>query len=424
MNNLMKINIIGLFLLTAGITACTDQFDKAGEASKMAPLTISVLPKISETEDNVPIPEELTVKMENFSEGISIVKEIPYTPGKALVIDSVIPGIYSITVSGKATDDNRDEYFFKGNKVNEPLVMASTVEIDVSGLVAGKMKIIQMYYCGSKTPNNTNYFRDQFYEFYNNTESETFYMDDIYIAYLFPTSTSLSSKPVWPAEDGEKYVYAQQIWKFPGSGTDYPLGPGESCVVSQFAANHRLSLYNPDSPVDCSISEFEFNCNNTSFPDQPAYDMEIVFYNGKKLYTMPQVLWTVMGPAIAIFKIPEGESYDPVNDLTMQTKDLGSTSKTLHAKIPRQWLLDAIEVGENADAVVGKRIPAVLDAGMAYIGGTYLSLGIHRKVESTRENGDPIFMDTNNSTEDFDMGVTPEIRKYKTKMPSWNHTLK
>ncbi|BDF53143.1 DUF4876 domain-containing protein [Odoribacteraceae bacterium] len=424
MKNILSINIIGLFILLLGHSSCTDQFNKAGEAKKMTPLTISVQPRMTETDDQTPIPNELTVKLENFSEGISIEKEISYEPGKTLVVDSVIPGIYSITISGKAQDDNNDEYFFKGNKVNEPLVASSTIEIDISGLVAGKMKIIQMYYCGSKTLNNTNYFRDQFYEFYNNTESETFYMDDIYIAYLYPTTASSTNSTVWPSEDGDQYVYAQQIWKFPGNGTDYPLKAGESCVVAQFAANHRLATYNPNSPVDCSSAEFEFNCNNANFPDQPAYDMEIVFYNGKKLYTMPQVLWSVFGPAIAIFKIPEGESYDPVNDLTMQTTDLGSTNRTLHAKVPRKWLLDVVETGANINSITGKRVPAVLDAGLAYVGDTYVSLGIHRKVESTRDNGDPIFMDTNNSTDDFDMGVTPVFRKYNTKMPSWNHTLK
>ena len=53
---------------------------------------------MTETDDQTPIPNELTVKLENFSEGISIEKEISYEPGKTLVVDSVIPGIYSITI--------------------------------------------------------------------------------------------------------------------------------------------------------------------------------------------------------------------------------------------------------------------------------------------------------------------------------------
>lgn len=122
MKNILSINIIGLFILLLGHSSCTDQFNKAGEAKKMTPLTISVQPRMTETDDQTPIPNELTVKLENFSEGISIEKEISYEPGKTLVVDSVIPGIYSITISGKAQDDNNDEYFFKGNKVNEPLV--------------------------------------------------------------------------------------------------------------------------------------------------------------------------------------------------------------------------------------------------------------------------------------------------------------
>lgn len=72
------------------------------------------------------------------------------------------------------------------------------------------------------------------------------------------------------------------MWKFPGNGTEYPLAPGESCIISQFAANHQLDIYNPQSPIDGSSSEFEFNMNNPNFPDQAAYDMQHVFYQGKQ----------------------------------------------------------------------------------------------------------------------------------------------
>ena len=83
-------------------------------------------------------------------------------------------------------------------------------------------------------------------------------MDDIYIAYLYPTTASSTNSTVWPSEDGDQYVYAQQIWEISGLiRTDYPLKAGESCVVAQFAANHRLATYN-QIPHRCSSAEFEF----------------------------------------------------------------------------------------------------------------------------------------------------------------------
>jgi hypothetical protein len=34
-----------------------------------------------------------------------------------------------------------------------------------------------------------------------------------------------------------------------------------------------------------------------------------------------------------------------------------------------------------------------------------------------------LFQDTNNSSDDFELCVVPQLRRYGTKMPSWNHTL-
>lgn len=80
------------------------------------------------------------------------------------------------------------------------------------------------------------------------------------------------------------------------------VSASESCIISQFAANHQLDIYNPQSPIDGSSSEFEFNMNNPNFPDQAAYDMQHVFYQGKaEMGSIPQYLTSVFGGAYVIF---------------------------------------------------------------------------------------------------------------------------
>ena len=217
------------------------------------------------------------------------------------------------------------------------------------------------------------------------------------------------------------------------SGTEYPLAPGESCIISQFAANHQLDIYNPQSPIDGSSSEFEFNMNNPNFPDQAAYDMQHVFYQGKaEMGSIPQYLTSVFGGAYVIFRVPEGEAWDPVNDENMKTTDLSKpNSNVYYAKIPIKYVLDAVEAVNNESKMNAKRVPGVLDAGITWVGATYCGLGIARKL-STDEEGNPIireetgtyiYQDTNNSTDDFERGVVPVMRRNGAKMPSWNHTL-
>ena len=150
--------------------------------------------------------------------------------------------------------------------------------------------------------------------------------------------------------------------------------------MAQFAANHKLPQYSPNSPIDCSTSEFEFNMNNANFPDQPAANMQHVFYNGLAgKGSLPQYLTAVFGGAYVIFRVPEGETYDPVNTKSLQTRNLGTTSANLFAKIPLSYIMDAVECGHNENMIEAKLVASLLDACLTYVGATYNSLGFRRK---------------------------------------------
>lgn len=408
------------------VSSC-DSFRDVKGVEDVASMSVAV--NIQLDVENLAEIKDLTLKFDNYDEDLHLSQKCAV--GK-VEMDGVIPGIYTITVSGTVLNADGDEFYVNGNLVNKAL-FGNVNEVDVmtQGLKVSPLVFKEIYYAGSRSETGGVYFRDQFYEIYNNSSS-VLYLDGLYIANLTPSKSTLTL-PVWPEEDGDNYAYAERVWKFPGNGTDYPLEPGESCVISQFAANHQLPQYNPLSPIDGSTSEFEFNMNNANFPDQPAYDMVHVFYDGKaEMGTVPQYLTSVFGPAMVLFQVPQGETWDPVNDASMKTTDLSKpNSDTYYAKIPVKYVLDAVECIDNESKVNAKRMPAVLDAGITYVGATYCGLGVARKL-SLDENGEPIrrengaliFQDTNNSTDDFERGVVPMLRRYDVKMPSGNHTLR
>jgi hypothetical protein len=285
-----------------------------------------------------------------------------------------------------------------------------TVKAGIKGNIIFK----ELYFCGVPSY----YFRDQCYELYNNSNSVV-YLDGLHLANLAP-STATTSLPTW--EDGlENFVYAERVWKFPGDGDDYPLQPGESIIVAQHAKNHQEA--NAASPVDLSGAEFEFYMGSTTYSDMPAVNMDHVFYQGKAdIGTVPQWLVSVFGGAYVIFKVPEGETWDPVN--TDWAVQLGTTSTTRYAKIPVEYVWDAVELGNNESMVNAKRVPGLLDAGMSWVGNIYCGLSVARHIEEgkTLDNGSYIYVDTNNSTDDFERGLTPEqrMRRNGAKIPSWN----
>ena len=361
--------------------------------------------------------EDVVIELVNVAEKATY--QAPMT-GEKTIIDGVIPGIYSVNISGKGLNKDGELYYLNGGIQNHPILHSGDeFEVTISGGKLSPIVFKEIFYAGT----NPRYFRNQFYELYNNSDHVE-YLDGIYFCILHPGKAGLKL-PIWPDEDMGKYVYSERLWKFPGTGKEYPLQPGESCVISQFAANHQLPIYSPNSPIDGSSSEFEFNMNNKNFPDQPACDMVHVFYDGKQdKGRSPQYLTSVFGAAYVIFRVPEGEEYDPVNNTSLQAKDMSSTNSSFYAKIPIRYVLDGVEAGDNETMLNAKRMPGVLDGGMTYVGDTYNSLGVARKKIGERPDGTPLLQDTNNSSKDFDRGVTPELRRYNSKMPSWNHTLK
>ncbi|HUN01516.1 MAG TPA: DUF4876 domain-containing protein, partial [Niabella sp.] len=307
------INAIGLLILISVLFTNCSRYKEILNTDKIKLIHTTVNPSIDI--NGLESFEGLKIIFTNFLENIKIEKEIT---GTSISVEGLIPGIYTIVISGKAANNEGQLFYLNGSLVNYPIFNDNeTIKISVTGLRISPLVFKEIYFAGSPK----NYFRDQFYEIYNNSDSPL-YLDGLYFAALYPTIAT-ENLPVWPESDGKNFVYSDRLWKFPGNGTQYPLKPGESCIVSQFAANHQMGIYNPSSPIDCSSSEFEFNMNNKNFPDQPAVDMVHVFSNGSSaMGTLPQYLTSVFGGAYVIFKVPDGVIYDPVGDKTLQTKNL------------------------------------------------------------------------------------------------------
>lgn len=405
-----KINIYLLALVALMATSCTKAFDNLSDATEVAPITLKFNLNV-EAEDLVGY--DLTLKLTNYDENLEYV--IPATTTN--IEAKVIPGIYTAVISGKGFSSNAEvsEYLMNGSLVNEPLTTnGKTYNMTVKAGIKGNIIFKELYFCGVPSY----YFRDQCYELYNNSNSVV-YLDGLHLANLAP-STATTSLPTW--EDGlENFVYAERVWKFPGDGDDYPLQPGESIIVAQHAKNHQEA--NAASPVDLSGAEFEFYMGSTTYSDMPAVNMDHVFYQGKAdIGTVPQWLVSVFGGAYVIFKVPENQTWDPVT--TDWAVQLGTTSTTRYAKIPVEYVWDAVELGNNESMVNAKRVPGLLDAGMSWVGNIYCGLSVARHIEEgkTLDNGSYIYVDTNNSTDDFERGLTPEqrMRRNGAKIPSWN----
>ena len=403
MNQKIRIYILLLPLMLA-LLSC-EQFRSVSGTEEMVPLSATI--KVNLNLGTAPLPDQLQVKLVNFAERYELTTTM--TPNQPVTVENIIPGIYTITVSAEKSEDGFT-YNYNGNVVNVGIVdNQETITIDVGAAKAGALLFKEVYYCGSLTPTGGTYFRDQFYEIYNNSDLEQ-NIRGLAIALINP-QTATANLPVWPGEDADQYVYALHIWQVPDT-TDFPLQPGESIIIAQMADDHTKANLNPTAPVNLLSVEFETLVKTTSLiQDNPAINMKMAFWPKPT----NQWLTTVFGGAFVLF-IPT-EPIDP-NSPSEVVSPVGSTVQSY--RIPIESVVDALENVGNTNQMELKRMPAVLDAGAATVNGTYVAKSVARKVKETRPDGRVILQDTNNSTEDFEVMDLPQIRRYDAQAPSWN----
>ncbi len=400
----MRKHIIFFFGVLAALflfSSC-GQFQEVSNVQKVESLNAIV--KLNLNIGTAPTPTSFKLKLVNYAERYEINTTISAS-GTANV-GAIIPGIYTATASAEVSF-NGFTYNYSGNVVNIDIVDNNKqINLEVGASKSGALVMKELFYCGSKTPTGGSYFRDQFYEIYNNSEKVQ-NVKGLCIAILNPL-TATANLPVWPGADAANFVYASTIWQVPVN-KDYLLNPGESVIIAQMADDHRKANLNPSSPVNLLSAEFETLVATTSLiSDNPAINMTMAFWPSPT----PQWLTTVFGGAFVIY-FPS-QPIDPNNTVS----PIGQTTKNY--KISNEEVVDAVELVGNSNQVQLKRMPAVLDAGAATVGGTYLGVSVARKVKSTLSDGRVILFDTNNSSNDFEVLNPPVIRRYGAKAPSWN----
>ncbi|MBQ1708935.1 MAG: DUF4876 domain-containing protein [Bacteroidales bacterium] len=397
-----KYIILALSMLT--VLGCA-QFEELKGVSEVKPLTTGITVTTNTVDASVPRPDSYTVRFINYDEKLDISAKTDAT-GKVSV-PNLIPGRYNVTVSAEVAQGGFT-YYYSGTLTNKVITSDTSLSIDAAASKAGALVFKEIYYNGA----SGYYFKDQFYEIYNNSD-EVQYVDGLCIGTLMPATASTTIYN-WIVEDGhpENYVYLGAVWQIPGSGSDYPVKPGESIIIAQGAQNHKL--IKDTSPVDLSKAEFEtFIVNQTVNPDNP----ESVNMTLKIDFNVFGTQWlsSVFGCAYVIF-FPDREF-----DNSTWVQPDGYTTKA--KEFPIDCIIDGVELVNNATKINQKRMPTTIDAGATFTGATYTGKSVCRKIRSTKD-GRNLYMDTNNSSDDFQVTDVAVVRRDGAGVPSWSPAAK
>lgn len=419
-----------LCLLLAGCQSFRDVSD----VKEIEPLTATV--SVTSHNEMVTDPEGLVVTMINEKEG----SRTQYTlTGSSMLLENITPGFYTVQIAGQKEGEDQVLYTMNGNTRCELLTSGETIAVDIDGIQYSPLIFKEIYYNNIRYTNTsgglTQYIFQQLYEVYNNSD-QTVYIDGLCIGNISPLNAtdatnngyaSVYQPDVRKVNGIDANIYLERVWQIPGTGTDYPLEPGESFIMTMRAMDH--TEVSPQL-LDLRTAEFEFWMPRSGAQYDFAAPNMIHRYtnNSDDPGTLAQYLVPVAGPAMVLFEVPE--DYNPLANQTEFIHPTNPNSNRYYAVIPIGWVMDAVECGQDETRVSYKRVPAVLDGGMMWVGPGNQGISIARKI-ATDDNGDPIlgpngnytYQDTNNSGNDFEARTDPMIRRYDARMPAWNHSL-
>lgn len=436
-----------LLLLASALfaTGCSseDDFGGAGNGSLQA-VNFSVNLNYDTNFDNLPVSEG-AVRLTNTHSGD--VYEVVSNSSGIAYFQNILPGSYSLTATKTMSNSLFEQLFGYAPSTQQVTFNGSQELVTVNANVTstnvvlkaarmGDLVIKQIYYAGSHSQQGAS-FRDQFIEIYNNS-NEVIYADGLYIGQLYgKINTTVSSftqangqydwnKSIEMAPGttnaNTDYVYADYVIQIPGSGSQYPIQPGESIVIAQNAQNHQMPLVNnagdpiainnPALTIDLSTATFEVylgtwsaqvgrDLYNTDLQNPAVPDMHIAYwgrpgwYSGNKDFLMDN-------PGRDSFIIFRTEDLNAYRDYPDPSVEVIQDNTKFFLQIPNEVIIDGVDLQNfNANSPRPKILPSTVDASFTQCDASFNSQSVIRKVKETLANGRKVLEDTNNSANDF-----------------------
>ena len=393
MKNLF-IYIIALSIL--GLASCRKDFQE------IAAVQVTLQLDFPDNYVDGSIAKNIPVSIKNTITG-QIVSFI--SDDRGLVTADLIPGTYSVIASKSfsAAEANiltgyEQESFVNANVT--PLIIdgPKVVAIKLNGSRSGGLVIREYYYSGVPSA----YFYDLFIEIYNNSNADI-RVDSLYLGNTKTASTTAYGFTKYTQDS----VYLAQVFMVPNEGSPRFLKPGELLIVAMDGINHKSDpLGNANSPVDLGpgVADYEtfwsYSAKELDAPDVP--NLTHVYASSTSGFDW---LPGLGGCGLVIFNTADFDKL-PV------MKEPGTTAATQFKAIPTKDIIDGLETVTNSNVqATAKRLPIAIDAGMTTVGAMYNGKSVRRKIKSVVD-GRTIFVDTNNSSADFEVNSTPSPRKW------------
>ena len=327
---------------------------------------------------------------------------------------NIVPDVYNISASWDITSSEYNR-ITGSSQVNDgatvsgslnaqlingsqPLLLTTTLS------VKRDIVISKIYAAGSKDNNNKRYVAGQYIELYNQS-NDSVDVAGLYIGLLETDVPQAYTLDNLKTNYADSVVLVKQVFRIP-TDKHYMVAPGGTVLLVNSAVDHSLN-----SPMEHSLLKADFEAKDVkgkmlNNPEVPALQNVFNIYSG---ISYMNILTT--GQGVVIFRT----SAD-ISQLKLTYK-FGKTSGVQYGLLPKRYIIDGVDFLRHKATgtdVGEKRLYGDIDAGYISINATAGLSGevVYRKVTSTTAAGQSILMDTNNSSNDFQVSTTIAPRTF------------
>ncbi|MDN3691492.1 DUF4876 domain-containing protein [Chryseobacterium tructae] len=388
------------------VTSCTN--DEFGvQSGQNGVLTLSF------TGENISIYETLDIEVIEVNSGAITRRKSQ----KASAISIELPyGSYKITVNGKVITNQLETTDAAGKATVDLTKMATNVTVPLFFKTFHEDFIIEeVFFTGIKTQDGKNYNSGRYFKIVNNTD-KVLYADNLIIGQSqFLTTEDDNPTPY----DVNQYFGVKGVLILPTDTKDptkkiYPVEPGDFIVVADNAINHKAQT---STAYDLHNADFEFPSTVPALgqvdnPDVPNADL--AFTTANKMFIMHNRGFE----SYVIARFPAGES--KTTFLQNRKYDFsyinsaGTVTKRSVYSIPNSWIIDAVNNSVPTKFFHTLTSPSI-DAGWTSAGSidsdpNRFGKSVRRKIVGKMIGNKNLYMDTNNSTNDFVKDSEPSLK--------------
>lgn len=329
-------------------------------------------------------------------------------------------GIYQVSASG-IQEDEYNRIVWNGNMADLVVGGDDGVGQNTSYCINVKRTIIDLanpllikeLYVGGcqKDDGSGKFLQDKCIILYNNSAYPKS-LDNVCIGMVEPynaeaTSHLFLNDGVLDYEAGDWIPAINGYWYFRDGEVIQPYseivvamnGAIDNTLTYQNSVNYAneayYAMYDPET-IGLDGTKY----NNTSNYPAPSYLipsqhlLKAVKYGSGNAWPV-----SATSPALILFQVKGTTPLDFINGNVIYPESKQGNNSFACARIPRDWVLDAVEVFKDQDSKCRKRLTPDLDNGSIALMGGYGHSLIRRS--HVNDAGKTIYEDTNNSTNDF-----------------------